>query len=445
MSDSVLQPQAAAMGESRTSPEVRQTYRRIAWRLLPFLFLAYAVNSIDRINISFAKLRMARDLGLSDTAYAFGATAFFVGYILFEIPGNLYMQRVGARATLTRIMVLWGMVTALTCFVNTPARLYIARFALGVAEAGFFPGVILYLTYWFPSWKRGRVTAIFFMSGFVAGMVSGPLAGAIMTGLEGWYDMKGWQVLFVLEGLPAIALGVFAWFWLDDSPSHVTWLTDRQKVIVAEYLRLDQDSRTHESQSFGLVVRDPRAYVPGIVFFALYSGTNTVAYWMPSLLQEGGITDLHRIGLIASGPYLLALASMYLLGRSSDRRLERRWHLAATMLTSAVSFGLMHVLQANVLLSTVFMTIGAAACLAAVPLFWTIPPAFFSARAAAGGIALVSSIGSLAAVLSPITVAAIKARTGSLYVAFDVIGCMLLIGTVALLAGIPAARLRERQ
>ncbi|MGF6508328.1 MFS transporter [Paraburkholderia sp. 32] len=437
--------QAEVIIDTRASPEVRQTYRKIAWHLLPFLFLAYAVNSIDRINISFAKLRMAHDLGLSDGAYAFGATAFFIGYILFEIPGNLYMQRVGARATLTRIMVLWGVVTALTSFVNTPTQLYIARFALGVAEAGFFPGVILYLTYWFPSWKRGRVTAIFFMAGFVAGMVSGPLAGAIMTGLEGWQGMKGWQMLFVLEGLPAVALGAFAWFWLDDSPARVTWLTDRQKAIVVENLRLDQSSRVTESKSFRQVIRDPRAYLPGIVFFTLYSGTNTVAYWMPSLLQSVGITDLRRIGVIASCPYMLAMAAMYLLGRSSDRHLERRWHLAATMLTAAASFWMMHVLQANVLLSTVFMTIGAAACLAAVPLFWTIPPAFFSASAAAGGIAFVSSIGSLAAVLSPVTVGAVKAHTGSLYVAFDVIGGMLLIGTVILLVGIPATRLHERQ
>ncbi len=210
--------QAEAISGSRSSPEVRETYRKITWRLLPFLFLAYAVNAIDRINISFAKLRMAQDLGLTDAAYAIGATAFFAGYILFEIPSNLYMQRVGARATLTRIMVLWGLVTALTCMVSTPVQLYIARFVLGIAEAGFFPGVILYMTYWFPSWKRGRITSIFFMAGFVAGMISGPLAGAIMTELDGWHAMKGWQTLFILEGIPAVLLGAFAWYWLDDQP-----------------------------------------------------------------------------------------------------------------------------------------------------------------------------------------------------------------------------------
>ncbi|WP_027801833.1 MFS transporter [Paraburkholderia dilworthii] len=437
--------QAEAISGSRSSREVRETYHKIAWRLLPFLFLAYAVNAIDRINISFAKLRMAQDLGLTDAAYAIGATAFFAGYILFEIPSNLYMQRVGARATLTRIMILWGLVTMLTGMVLTPVQLYIARFVLGIAEAGFFPGVILYMTYWFPSWKRGRITSIFFMAGFVAGMISGPLAGAIMTELDGWHAMKGWQTLFILEGIPAVLLGAFAWYWLDDQPVHVKWLTDQQKAIVADNLRLDRESNNAPARTFGSIIRDPRSYIPGIVFFAIYCATNTVAYWMPSMLQGAGFTDVRSIGLIASGPYVLGAVAMYLLGRSSDRRLERRWHLAATMSTAAFAFFLMHLVYANALLSTVFMTVGAAACLAAVPVFWTIPPAFFNGRAAAGGIGLVSSLGSIAAVVSPITVGAIKMHTGSLYIAFDVIGVILLVGVIVLLTGIPAAALQQRR
>lgn len=433
-----------AVNESHSSAAVRQTYRKVAWRLLPFLFLAYAVNSIDRINLSFAKLRMAQDLGLGDAAYAIGTTAFFAGYILFEIPGNLYMQRVGARATLTRIMVLWGLVTVLTCMVSTPAQLYVARFALGVAEAGFFPGVILYLTYWFPAWKRGRVTSIFFMAGFVAGIVSGPVAGWVMTALDGWHAMKGWQMLFVIEGIPAVLLGVFAWYWLDDQPAHVKWLTAQQREIVIDNLRADQHEGGARAQTLRSIIGNPRAYLPGVVFFTIYAGTNTVAYWMPSLLQGAGILDMHRIGLISSGPYMLGALAMYLLGRSSDRRLERRWHLVATMVSAALGFLLMHVTRDNVVLSTVFMTIGAGACLAAVPVFWTIPPAYFNPGVAAAGIALVSSIGSLAALVSPVAVGAIKAHTGSLYVAFDVVGGLLLAASIIVIVAIPADALRER-
>lgn len=443
MSQAAIEAEAA--NESASAQEARQAYRKIAWRLLPFLFLAYAVNSIDRINISFAKLRMAQDLALGDAAYAIGTTAFFVGYILFEIPGNLYMQRVGARATLTRIMVLWGLVTMLTCLVSTPAQLYVSRFALGVAEAGFFPGVILYLTYWFPSWKRGRVTSIFFMAGFVAGMVSGPIAGLIMTALDGWHTFKGWQALFLIEGIPAVLLGAFAWFWLDDQPAHVKWLSEHQKAIVIANLRNDEVHGTPHGHSLRTVIRDVRAWLPGIVFFTIYSGTNTVAYWMPSLLQGAGLHDMHRIGFVSSAPYVIGALAMYVIGRSSDRWLERRWHLVATMFTAALGFFLMHLLSAHLVLSMICMAIGAGACLAAVPVFWTIPPAYFSTGAAAAGIALVSSVGSLAALVSPMAVGAIRISTGSLYAAFDVIGTMLIVGAVVVLAGIPARALRERR
>ncbi|WP_321963590.1 MFS transporter [Paraburkholderia sp. J7] len=443
MSQAAIEAEAA--NESASSEDSRLAYRKIAWRLLPFLFLAYAVNSIDRINISFAKLRMAQDLALNDAAYAIGTTAFFVGYILFEIPGNLYMQRVGARATLTRIMVLWGIVTMLTCLVSTSAQLYVSRFALGVAEAGFFPGVILYLSYWFPSWKRGRVTSIFFMAGFVAGMVSGPIAGLIMTRLDGWHMFKGWQALFLLEGIPAIVLGAFAWFWLDDQPVHVKWLNERQKAVVIANLRNDERHDAPRGPSLRTVIRDVRAWLPGIVFFTIYSGTNTVAYWMPSLLQGAGLHDMHRIGFASSAPYVIGALAMYLIGRSSDRWLERRWHLSATMITAASGFLLMHLLSAHLVLSMICMVLGAGACLAAVPVFWTIPPAYFSTRVAAAGIALVSSVGSLAALVSPMVVGAIRVSTGSLYFAFDLIGAMLIVGAVVVLAGIPASALRERR
>ena len=426
-----------------TQDEQKKTFKKIAFRLLPFLFLAYAINAIDRINISFAKLRMSEDLLLSDAAYGIGAAAFFVGYLLFEIPSNLYMQKVGTRATLTRIMVLWGIVTMLMSTVESAMGFYVLRFLLGVAEAGFFPGVILYLTYWFPGSLRGRITSVFFMAGIMAGIVSGPLAGWIMSNFHGWFGLKDWQALFVLEGIPAVILGFFAWFWLVDHPEKAKWLTAREKLVV-QY-SLSSENQTIEKKSIPLkqLLCDPRILIAGFVFFCIYSGTNTVAYWMPTLIKEFGIHDIRQIGLISSLPYITALVAMYILGRSSDKRLERRWHLALTMLVGAISFTLLGLFQNEIVLSISLLTLGAAACLAAVPLFWTIPPAYLSSTAAAAGIALISTLGGMAAVLSPILVGTIKTQTGSIYMAFSVIALLLVIGAVTLLLGIPARLLRD--
>lgn len=428
-----------------TQDERKRTFKKVALRLLPFLFLAYAINAIDRINISFAKLRMSEDLLLSDAAYGIGASAFFVGYLLFEIPSNMYMQKVGTRATLTRIMVLWGIITMLMSTVESAMGFYVLRFLLGVAEAGFFPGVILYLTYWFPGSLRGRITSVFFMAGIIAGIASGPLAGWIMSSFHGWMGLKDWQALFVLEGIPAVILGIFAWFWLVDRPEKAKWLNKREKQIIQSSLAAENKTVAKTNIPLKTLLSDPRVLMAGFVFFCIYSGTNTVAYWMPTLIKEFGVTDIRRIGLISSLPYVTALIAMYVLGRSSDKYLERRWHLAITMLVGAISFSLLGFAQHHIGFSISLLTLGAAACLSAVPLFWTIPPAYLSSTAAAAGIALISTLGGMAAVLSPVLVGTIKTQSGSIYLAFTVISILLVIGAITLLLGIPARLLREKQ
>ncbi len=432
--------QHASTVVSADDAERARVYRKAIWRLMPFLVISLMINAIDRLNISFAKLRMVEDIALSDTAYGIGAGVFYLGYILFEIPSNLLMQRVGARATLTRIMCLWGGVTIATAFVTTANQLIIARFFLGLAEAGFFPGVILYLTYWFPAQVRGRITATLLMSGVVAGMISGPLAGTIMTHLDGWHGLNDWQALFVLEGIPAFALGLFGWYWLDDKPAHAKWLNEREKQIILSATSSGSHG-THTGIRKALL--DPRIYLAGLVYFAIYSGSNTVSYWMPTLIRGFGFEDLNTIGRIASVPFAGALCAMYLLGRSSDRHMERRWHLALTMFVSAGSFFLLGFVQGNATLSVVLMSIGAAAALSAMSLFWTIPPAFLSSASAAGGIALISSMGNLAGAISQTAVGAIKSATGSLFFAFDVIAGLLVMGGLVLLIGIRARDLHE--
>lgn len=426
---------------SASADNTASVYSKVIWRVMPFLLIALMINAIDRLNVSFAKLRMSEDILLSDAAYGIGAGMFYLGYILFEVPSNHYMQRIGARKTLTRIMVLWGLVTMGTAFVTTPEQLITARFLLGAAEAGFFPGVILYLTYWFPAALRGRITAGFLMSAILAGVICGPLAGAILGNMHGWLGLRDWQVLFVLTGLPAVILGIFGWFWLVDRPAQARWLSDSEKQSIEAALAAETSTRHAESR-FIDALRDPKVYIAGFVCFCIQSGTNTVAYWMPTLIRGFGMQDMKTIGLISAAPYLIALAAMYLLGRSSDRCMERRWHLGLTMLFSAICFSLLGFVQGQMLLSIFLMSFGAAAALAAVSLFWVIPSSLLSPTGAACGIALISSFGNISGVVSQSAVGAIKSATGSLYVVFDIIAVVLTVGAIVLLVGISARQLK---
>ena len=428
-----------------TSEEQNATFKKVIFRIVPFIFLAYFLNIVDRINISFAKLQMSEDLLLSDAAYGIGTSLFFIGYLIFEIPSNMYLKRVGARATLTRIMVLWGILTILMSTVESTTSFYIFRFLIGIAEAGFVPGVILYLTYWFPGFLRGRVTSIFLMAGLIAGIVNGPLATWIMTTFDGWMGLRDWQVLFVIEGIPAVLLGTFTWFWLVDKPEQAKWLTAREKLIVK--LSLENENKTvgQEKSSFKQVFLDHRIHLIGIVFLCIYSATNTITYWMPTLIKEFGVKDIRHIGLTSSLPFICALIAMYLLCLSSDKHLERRWHLALTMAVGAISFMLLGFVQNDLILSVLLLTIGGGACFSAATLFWTIPPAYLSVSAAALGIAWINVLGSLSAVISPALVGTIKTQTGSIYFAFSIIGILLILGGIIILLAMPKRLLKEQK
>ena len=386
-------------------------YARVSRRLLPFLFLCYVVAYLDRVNVGFAKLQMQADLHLSDTVYGFGAGIFFLGYFLFEVPANLLLTRVGARRWIARIMASWGVVTAATMFTTTPGAFYAMRFLLGVAEAGFFPGVILYLTYWYPAQRRARIVAIFMSGVAVAGVLGGPLSGWIMSACAGKAGLAGWQWLFLLEGLPAVVLGVATLAWLDDGIADAHWLSDADKATLQQALAEEEQARA--PWRLRHVFGSSRVWLLALVYFLFVMGLYGVGFWLPQLIRNAGVQDVLHIGLLTAIPYGLAALSMILVARNSDRTGERRWHAALPAFLGAAGL-LFSTLHANdPVLALAALSVATAGILSTFPVFWSIPTAMLGGTAAAAGIAMINSLGNLAGFVSPYLVGAIRDATHS--------------------------------
>jgi ACS family phthalate transporter-like MFS transporter len=410
-------------------------YRRITWRIMPLLLLCYIVNYIDRVNIGIAKLQFSNDLGFSAAVFGLGAGLFFVGFLLFEVPSNLLLARIGARKTLLRIMLLWGLVSTLTMFVQTPWQFYTLRVLLGVAEAGFFPGIILYLSYWYPASRRGRITSLFFVGVPIAGLIGSPLSGWIMSFFSGYMGLKGWQWMFLLEGLPAMILGVVAFVWLDDKPANAKWLTDQQKQQVERDLQLEQQAHapsSHQS-SLRLALQEPKLLVLGLISLCSYVLANTIAFFSPTIIHNSGITDVMHVGFLAAIPALVGIAAMLWVGRHSDRSGERRWHYALPLFAAALSLALLRTAEGNPLFSILLLSIASAGHFASLSVFWSIPPEVLSRGAAAAGIAIVSSIGALGGAIGPSLLGYITTATGDLGMALRVAAAIVAMGGVIML------------
>lgn len=420
-------------------------YRKITLRLIPFIFICYIVNQIDRTNISFAKLQFVGDLGLSEAAYGLGAGLFFIGYVLFEVPSNLILHKIGARKTLIRVMIFWGLMSMATCLVRTSVQLYIVRFLLGVAEAGFFPGIIYYLSLWYPSSRRARIISLFVMGIPFAGIISSPVSGLILQFLADAGGLRGWQWMFLIEGAPAVLLGVAAIWMLIDHPKEAPWLSSREKQTVDDDLRTDAAARPGQPHE-GLreAVREPKVYVAAAVYFAIICGTNALILWMPTIIKEAGVNDLSTVGLFATIPWITAAIGMYLIGLSSDRMMERRWHVVGSILAMALSFLLLLKFAGNLPIVIVLLAVAATGIYSAVSIFWTIPSAYLSGAAAAGGIAFISSIGGVGGFLSPSIIGWVKTATGNLYFGLAAVAVVLVLGAIVLLRGIPARVLSVR-
>jgi D-galactonate transporter len=416
-------------------------YSRVTWRILPVLLLAYIVAYIDRVNVGFAKLQMADALGFSDAVFGLGAGVMFLGYFLFEIPSNLALERVGVRKTILRIMVLWGCATLATVFVTTPAQFYLARFLLGAFEAGLFPGVILYLTRWFPESRRGRVISLFMSGALFGNVLAGPLSGAAMKFMDGLGGLAGWQWLYVTQGLPAIVLGLVVYFWLQDSPQQAHWLSAEEKALIQRDLASDAqpDAKSGWRQILE-VFRDIRFCGLILIDFLLIGASYTMVFWVPTLIKGWGETDVFVIGLLSSLPSLLGIVGMFLIGRSSDQMQERRWHFVVACAVAALGLWLTTVTQGQLVPSLIALCIASLGMAATLPLLITTATERLPARLAAVGIPTLTSLSILGAAISPAVTGIITAKTGSTtYSMYLVVGLFVLSG-VLMLVTLPKRR-----
>ena len=423
---------------------VESVYAKVSRRLIPLLLIAYMIAFLDRINIGYAQLQMKQTLPFGDAVYGLGAGIFFLGYFLFEVPSNLLLERIGARKTLLRIMVLWGIVAAAMAFVTTPMQFYVARFLLGVFEAGFFPGVILYFTYWFPSVRRGQVIAIFMSATTIISVIAGPLCGATLKYFDGVGGLAGWQWLFIVQGLPAAILGVVIFFYLQDKPADANWLTQSEKDLLNHNLVHDTKDIVGETEG-GVwhMLRDPRVYVLSLVYFLLLGATYTMVFWLPTLIQSWGVKDLLLIGILAAIPNAFGVIGMILIGRNSDKHRERRWHFAACVAIGAVGLGITTMMQGNITGSIIALSLATIGIAAATPLFFTLITEYLSKAAAACGIALISSLGNLGPAVSPTLNGLIQQWTGTTAYGIYLVMAMYVLAGVILLVAVNSARPAE--
>jgi D-galactonate transporter len=416
-------------------------YAKVSWRIMPLLLICYMVAYLDRINIGYAQLQMKQTLPFSDAAYGIGAGIFFLGYFLFEVPSNLMLEKIGARKTLLRIMFCWGVVAAVMMFVRTPTQFYVARFLLGVFEAGFFPGIVLYLTYWYPSARRGQMIAIFMTATTVVAVIAGPLCGGIMKYLDGANGWHGWQWLFLVQGVPASVLGLLAFFYLQDKPEQADWLSAAQKTALRHDLDNDVPLVANAGHaSFWQMLRDPKVYMLSLVYFFLLGATYTMVFWAPTLIKGWGIADLFLIGIYAALPNVFGVIGMVLIGRSSDKRKERRWHFIACTAIAAIGLLVTTVTQGNFIGSMAGLCFAVIGIASATPLFFAVTTEYLSKEAAAGGIALISSLGNLGAAVSPPVTAAINAATGSPVYSMVLVSALYVLSGFLLFVTVRAAR-----
>ncbi len=415
-----------------------RTMRKVSVRLLPFLVLCYFVAYVDRVNVGFAGLEMRNDLGLSASAFGLASGIFFIAYFFFEVPSNLLLHRFGARKWIARIMFTWGLISGATAFISGEYGFYALRVLLGVAEAGFFPGIIFFLTLWFPAIYRGRVVG-WFMAAIPASSVIGAPVSGLLLGLDGVAGLRGWQWMFIVEAVPALLMAVAVFFYLTDRPADARWLqADERQWLVDRLRREEQQRERAEILSVPQALRDWRVLALALVYFGAVATNYGIGFWLPQIIKGfGGLTNF-EVGLITAIPYAVGTVTMVLWGRRSDRTLERKWHVAIPLAVAAVCIGLAGVLNDPVWKMVAF-SIAGFGVFSSLPVFWTLPAAFLSGASAAAGIAVINSLGNLSGFVGPYAMGWIRDATGSFS------GGLFLIAGLAVVAMIAVLSLRHNE
>ncbi|WP_216071987.1 MFS transporter [Acinetobacter baumannii] len=414
----------------------KSAYRKIAFRLMPFLMLCYFCAYLDRVNVGFAKLQMMSDLQFSEAVYGLGAGIFFIGYFLCEVPSNIVLHKVGARRWIARIMITWGILSGCFAFVQTEWQFYTLRFLLGVAEAGLAPGLLLYLTYWFSSYRRARMTVLWFIAIPISGMIGGPLSGLIMDRMSGVHGWFGWQWMFVIEAIPTVLVGLLVLAVLKDSVQDANWLTQDEKNLVKQELAQDNQHKEGHA-SVKEFIADKRLWLLAGIYFCVVMGQYAITFWLPTLIRNSGISDNWHIGLLTSLPYMCAIVVMILAGRSGDHFQERRWHLIIPMCAGALALTFATLFASNLTLSLICLCIAASGVLTASSLFWMLPTNFLGGVSAAAGIAAVNSFANLAGFCSPYLIGWVTTNTGSNAIGMFLITAVLIFGA-SLVLRVPA-------
>jgi ACS family tartrate transporter-like MFS transporter len=415
------------------NPLARTAVNRVIRRLVPFIFICYVVAYIDRVNIGFAAAELQRDLGLSDAVYGFGSGLFFLGYCLFEIPSNLVLDRAGARLWMARIMIGWGLVSMAMMFMTGPWSFYAMRVLLGVAEAGFFPGAVLYLTYWVPAAERARAGALFMAAAPIAMIIGAPVSEALLT-LDGRLGLQGWQWLFLVEGLPAVMLGFAAMWFLTDRPEGARWLPEDQRRALIE--TMDRERAAYRPAQHLRSVMTGKVWLLSIIYFLNALVTYGVFLWLPRILRDVSGFRGFDLSAITMFPFVVALIGMIVIGRHSDRTGDRQWHVVACALTAALGLFLAASFQHNVWLIVLSFTLSQVGQRSVLSVFWAIPPLFLGGTAAAAGIAMINSIGNLGGFVGPTVVGWLRGTSG------DYTSGLLTLATILVIEAVLVMMLR---
>ncbi|MBC3483477.1 MFS transporter [Pseudomonas capeferrum] len=407
------------------------THRQISWRIMPLLLISYVFAHLDRINIGFAKLQMSNDLQFSDTVYGLGAGLFFVAYAMFGVPANLVLDKLGPRRWIALMMVTWGLLSSAMLLIESAHGFYALRFGLGVAEAGFFPGILVYLYRWFPAGRRASITALFTLAVPMAGVVGGPVSGWILEHMQDTAGLRGWQWMFLIEGLPVVALGLVILARLDDRIEDARWLSDEQKHALRQTLAREEARK--QISSWRGIFANGQVWLLVAIYFAVMLAVNTLAFWMPTLIHGAGVAHDSQIGLLSALPYLAGCFFMIAVGRSSDHHKERRWHLCVPILMCAVGLTLTGLQPQSPLWVMTGLAIAGMGASSALPMFWQLPPAYLAGPILAPGLALISSLGSVAAFVAPYLIGWMRDNTQSASLALYLLSLVIALGALLVL------------